>query len=60
MRGARPPHPALRADLSPQGEVKRGKAVPHHHLSLGGEVGLRSNPGEGALPPVAAVESIVL
>jgi hypothetical protein len=22
----------------------------HDHLSLGGEVGLRSNPGEGALP----------
>jgi len=25
-----------------------GKIEPQQHLSLGGEVGLRSNPGEGA------------
>jgi len=46
--GARPPHPALRADLSPQGEVRGGTISPMHHLSLGGEVGAHSAPGEGA------------
>src|SRR3954463_15596125 len=34
----RPPHPALRADLSPEGEVGCGTMLPNRHLSLGGEV----------------------
>ncbi|OEO31078.1 hypothetical protein VW23_018095 [Devosia insulae DS-56] len=45
---ARPPHPALRADLSPKGEVVHRHDPATAHLSLGGEVGRR--PGEGALP----------
>jgi hypothetical protein len=35
----RPPHPTLRVDLSPKGEVMCGEIVPQVHLSLGGEVG---------------------
>jgi len=44
----RPPHPALRADLSPKGEVMGGTILPKHHLSLRGR-GRRVAAGEGAL-----------
>gem|GEM_PF-1998379 len=40
------PSPGLRPTSPPKGEVNKSSA--RQHLSLGGEVGLRSNPGEGA------------
>jgi len=44
------PSPGLprQSDLSPQGEVKKGKATPHPYLSPGGK-GRREAAGEGAL-----------
>ena len=41
LAAGRPPHPPLRGDLSPQGEVKQRQGRASSHLSLGGEVGLR-------------------
>jgi len=34
-RGKKSPHPALRADLSPEGEVLGAPETPRRHLSLG-------------------------
>jgi len=39
--------------LSPQGEVKLGKAVPHRHLSLGGKVAAKRRV-RGPLDPFCA------
>ncbi|WP_421950616.1 hypothetical protein [Pelagibacterium sp.] len=52
MSTLRPPHPTLRADLSPKGEVFPA-ACGNLNLSLGGEVGWRSQTGEGAFAPYA-------
>ncbi len=41
----RPPHPPLRGDLSPRGEVVPGTISPSRYLSLGGEVGSRQRSG---------------
>ncbi len=47
--GQRPPHPDLRSDLFPGGRGFGGEGA-EHTSSLGGEVGVRSTPGEGAFP----------